>query len=394
MFSSRPLEFGAGLVIDGDWMVAGTQQNSTGPYQAIFIFKWDGSQWAMHQKIEYPANNQSAGYGIHSDISGDTIVVSAYSDNGSGTGAGGAGSVFVYRLDATDNDTWKQEQIIANAGSFSWYGENLRVDGDTLVIPARTEGGNTGAAYIYDRDCSSGTCLWSQTQKFTGENSVDVFGAGVFLSGDTLFIGAPHADGNGLTDSGKVYYYTRAQAGGQWTLQQSFTPSSAMADDRAGQILAFDGETLFVPSWSRTVDGVWGVGYGWIYEQNSSGEWEVTQELENPSGAGGIYYGAWRPSIRGDTLVVPSRAGIDVWKKIDGSWALQKVIPKSGEDCEATAFHDDSLVFSCEATDGRKGSVYYLTCPDAFTVAAADGGKLHHFLSILPLIFLGHSSYP
>ena len=309
----------------------------------------------------------------------------------------GKGSVHVYRLDTSDNDTWKQEQRIQNTASTGdWYGDQLCLEGDTLIVPSRNEASNRGAVYVYERDCSSSTCSWGQTQKFTGENSSDGFGSGAFLSGNTLFLGAPHADDNGLTDPGKVHYYTRAQAGGQWTLQQSFTPPSAMADDRAGQILAFDGETLFVPSWSRTVDGVWGVGYGWIFEQNSSGEWEVTQELENPSGAGGIYYGAWRPSIRGDTLVIPSRAGIDVWKKTGGIWALEKVLPKSGEDCEATAFHDDSLVFSCEATDGRKGAIYYLTCPDAFTAAAADSSKLHSFPfnSIIPLMFLWHSSYP
>ena len=358
-------------------------------YQAIYVYKWDGSQWIEHQTIEYPAIDQDAGYGQHVDISGDTIVAEAWKDNGNGDGAGGSGSVFVYRLDAADNDKWKQEAVIANeVGTFTWYGQFLRVDGDTLVILALIENGNTGAVYIYDRDCSSGTCSWSLTQKFTGDNAGDVFSAYSALSGNSLFISVRDVDVDGISNTGQVNYYTRTEAGGEWTLQQSFTPSNVEALDRFGQIMAFDGTTLFVPV-LRQFDGAWAVGYAYIYEQNSdTGEWEVTQEFEDPSGAAGVLYGAWRPSVRGDTLAIPSRAGIDVWKKVGGSWALEKHLPKSGR-CHATALHNDALAFGCRDTDNKKGAVYYLTCPDAFTAAAADGtsgGKCIYFISIPPFL--------
>ena len=319
----------------------------------------------------YDRTNGWSGFGRHVAMSGDTIAVA---DNESYID-GLKGSVYIYRLDTSDNDTWKQEQRIVNTASTgNWYGDFLSLEGDTLVVPSLNENSNRGAVYIYDRICSSGTCSFELTQNFSGENAGDVFGAYASLSGNSLFISVRDVDIDGISNTGQVSYYTRTQAGGQWTLQQSFTPSNVVAEDRFGEIMAFDGTTLFVPTWRRVVDGVWGVGYGWIYELNqSTGEWEVTQELENPSGAtGGIYYGAWKPSVRGDTLVIPSTAGIDVWKKIDGSWALQKVIPKS-EGCHITAFHDDSLAVGCTATDGSKGAVYYLTCPDAFTAAAADG---------------------
>ena len=401
--STSNLGFGNDIAIDGGWMVV---SHLGAQYQEIYMFKWDGSQWIEHQKIGYPGQHETlnAYYGGSVDISGDTIVVAAYHDNGEGTGKTtidrGGGSVFVYRLDATDNDTWKQEAIIANdlqspeGGGPNWtnfFGQFLRLEGDTLVVPHFNGGYVLGFVTIYDRDCTSGTCSWSKLQRIEGPDTPgdhSGFGGGVALSGNTLFVGAHGIDVDGVSNAGTIFYYTRDQVGGQWTRQQSFTTSGAMNNDQSSIILAFDGETLLVPSWLRTVDGVPGVGHAWVFEQNSNtGEWEVTQELENPSGAAGIYYGAWRPSVRGDTLVIPSRAGIDVWKKTGGTWALEKTISKSGEHCESTAFHDDSLVFSCDFTDGKKGAIYYLTCPDAFPAAAADGGsapasggKCTHFL--------------
>ena len=35
-------------------MVVGHDQNSSSPYESIYIYKWDGSDWIFHQKIEYP----------------------------------------------------------------------------------------------------------------------------------------------------------------------------------------------------------------------------------------------------------------------------------------------------------------------------------------------------
>ena len=331
------------------------------------------------------------------DISGDTIVVSAWSDNGNGDGAGGGGSVFVYRLDVDDNDTWKQEDIVANPGSFSWYGQNSRVDGNTLVVPALIENGNKGAAYIYERDCSSGTCSWDQTQKFSGENAGDIFGGDAALSGNSLFISLRDTTFNGISKSGQVNYYTRTEAGGQWTLQQSFIHPNVEAGDRFGEIMSFDGTTLAVASTRH--DSL--AGRVWIYELNSStGELIFKQELA-PSVSGAGRYGLLKMALRGDTLAIQSNLGPDLWKKVDGTWTFQKNFPLTNMGsnlCYHAALHDDTVLFGCRFVDGNKGAIYYLTCPDAFPAAAADGGSAaasggkwsHCFFRldhIMPLIF-------
>ena len=392
------------MAIDGDWMVVSqVYLVTTNQYQAIQIFKWNGSQWIEHQEFVYPTVTWSR-FGESVDISGDTIVVSAANDNGLGTGTWtgsgdvqggsghkGGGSVFVYRL---ENDVWEQEAVIPNdlqIGPHNTFGWMLRLEGDTLAVPHWNGGYVPGYVTIYNRDCTSGTCEWPQLQRLEGpetEKNYAGFGGPVALSGNNLFVGVPFIDAD---RTGAVFYYTRDEVGGQWTFQQSIIPSSAMANDDFGYLLAFDGETLLVPTWKR------GLGHAWIFEQNSNtGEWEVTQELDSPSGT---FSGLYRPSIRGDNLMIPSRAGIDVWKKTGGSWALQKAIPRS-EECESTAFHEDTLAFGCRATNGYRGSVYYLTCPDAFPAAAADGGKfiyfssiplfLSCFLSILLMVYLSH----
>ena len=99
----------------------------------------------------------------------------------------------------------------------------------------------------------------------------------------------------------------------------------------------------------------------------------MTQEI---AGALGLdKFGAFQPALRGDTLAITSNLGLEVWKKADGIWSFEKGYSVQAEGCTVARFHDDALTIGCGQADNYKGAVYYLTCPDAFTAAAADGGS-------------------
>ncbi len=171
-------------------------------------------------------------------MSGDTVVVGAISENGSGTGVNpvpdeathDAGAAYVYVRSETG---WSQQAYPkpSNAGIDDFFGYSVAVSGDTVVVGAYREDGNgtgvnpttdelagyaAGAAYVFVR---SGT-RWMQQAYLKASNTQvgDEFGFSVATSGDTVVVGAPGEDGRGTgvnpasdnlaADAGAAYVFT------------------------------------------------------------------------------------------------------------------------------------------------------------------------------------------
>ncbi|MCX4241745.1 hypothetical protein [Paraliomyxa miuraensis] len=147
-----------------------------------------------------------------------------------------SGAVYVLTRDGMG--TWSHQAYVkaSNPDSNDWFGISVALsgDGNTLAVTALSEdsnatgiGGNqaddsaisSGAVYLLTRD---GMGTWSQQAyvKASNTNVGDHFGFGVALSGDgnTLAIGASHEDSNAtgiggnqgddsVTNSGAVYLY-------------------------------------------------------------------------------------------------------------------------------------------------------------------------------------------
>ena len=103
----------------------------------------------------------------------------------------------------------------ALAAADDGLGRSVAVSGETVALGVPGDDGvggmDTGAVVIFVR--SGG--VWSQQARLTrpGAAPGDAFGASVALSGDTLAVGAPKADGS----RGEVYVYLRS--GAIWSRQ-------------------------------------------------------------------------------------------------------------------------------------------------------------------------------
>ncbi|NJN30804.1 MAG: hypothetical protein HC824_10575 [Synechococcales cyanobacterium RM1_1_8] len=104
-------------------------------------------------------------------------------------------------------------------GDFSGFSVLLSGDGKTLAVGAPRNdgnGSNSGQVRLYRYDDNNGS--WSQLgSDLDGEASGDFSGWSVSLSGDgnTLAVGAPYNDGNGV-DSGQVRLYRYDDGSGNW----------------------------------------------------------------------------------------------------------------------------------------------------------------------------------
>ncbi|MBC8170963.1 MAG: hypothetical protein H7X77_04810, partial [Anaerolineae bacterium] len=135
--------------------------------------------------------------------------------------------------------TQEQKLTASDGATDDYFGTIVAIDGDTAIIGAPRDDGTgteSGAAYIFVRD---GGGVWSQQQKiFPGDlGADDNFGISVSISGDTVIVGAPFQG----TNQGAAYVFTRS--GVVWTQQQKLTTSDAGNNDGIGAAVKVVGDT-------------------------------------------------------------------------------------------------------------------------------------------------------
>ena len=252
---------------------------------AAYVYVRNGAgAWTFQAYLKASNPGTNDGFGKAVAIYGDTIVVGAPTENGSGTGVNPtpdelgtfSGAVYVFTRNGT---TWTQQAYVkaSNTGYFDIFGAAVAISDDTIIVgasgedgsgtgvnPASNEGASaSGAAYVFTRSGS----VWSQQAYLKASNTGadDAFGVSVGLSGDTVIVGAYGEDGSGTginptsdelaADAGAAYVFTRS--GSVWTQQAYLKAANSGAGDTFGRSVAAFGEMVAV-----SADGEDGSGRG------------------------------------------------------------------------------------------------------------------------------------
>ncbi len=296
--------FGSSVAMTGSTVVVGAPQedssgtgvnsgmqsdNSSWDSGAAYVFVKSGGIWSQQAYLKASNAGPDDRFGHAVDISGDTIVVSAITEESNGvgvnSGAGAnnsmdsAGAVYVF---VRNGSTWTQEAYIkaSNTGSTDRFGSGLAISGDTIVVGAfressRGTGVNTGmqsdnssllsgAAYVFTRNST----LWTQEAFLKASNAEDgdMFGWSVDISGATIVVGAVQEDSsgtgvngsaqadNGLAWAGAAYVFTKAN--GAWSQQAYLKASNTGANDRFGGTVAVSGDFVVVGAKGEDSDGI------------------------------------------------------------------------------------------------------------------------------------------
>lgn len=334
--------FGEVVAISGDTLVVGATRedsslaggpadNSAGAAGAVYVFVREGSAWIQQAFLK--ASNAEAGdrFGQAVGISGDTIVVSASSEDSSLAGgeadnsASYAGAVYVFvRVEGV----WSQQAFLkaSNAEAGDNFGYAVAISGDTIVVGAHTEnssaaGGqadnsaeHAGAAYVFVR---SGT-TWTQQAFLKASNAEqrDMFGLVVAISGDTIVVGAPSEDSsaaggesdNSTDAAGAVYVFKRTWA--VWVQEAYLKASNANASDSFGGAVAISGDTIVVGATyeaggegsPETDNSVYGAGAAYVFTRSGT-TWAQQARLKAANVDARDLFG-WSVGISGDVLVV------------------------------------------------------------------------------------------
>jgi hypothetical protein len=207
------------------------------------VFTRTGSSWTQQAKLT--ATDAAAGdrFGSTVAVSGDTVIIGAPFDDGTGTDSG-SGYVFT-----RTGSSWSQQAKLtaSDAAAGDQFGNSVAVSGDTAVIGAPDDddaaaaAASSGSGYVFARTGSS----WSQQAKLTAADATiaDLFGSAVAVAGDTAVIGAP-GDGDAGFNSGSGYVFTRSGSG--WSQQAKLTAPDAAGGDYFGSAVAVSGDTAHI----------------------------------------------------------------------------------------------------------------------------------------------------
>ena len=155
------------------------------------------------------------GFAVAIDL--DTIAVGAVFDTND-EGDLKHGSVYIF---SRNDGVWMETQklIASDAADGDWFGMAVDMQGDTMVVGAKYVGYGFGAAYVF-MQLQGG--LWSEMQKLsTGPTSEtnDHFGEDIAIDGQTIVVGELYSNAN----RGVAYVYIKDNDG-IWILQAQLLP--------------------------------------------------------------------------------------------------------------------------------------------------------------------------
>ncbi len=286
--------FGHSVAVDGDTAVVGAYEDESEKGAAYVLAKDSSGAWSQVAKLT--ASDGEAGdiFGWSVAVDWDTVVVGARYDDSAYVftkpGTGWATATETAKLTASDG-------VVGD-----WFGQSVAVDGDTVVVGASEDDGS-GSAYVFTKAADSVWTDATHTAKLTASDGddFDEFGKSVAVDGDTAVAGAPNNDGYG-----SAYVFIKPAAGWDDATQTAKLTPGAIDDGAAGlagtfgAAVAVDGGTVVVGA--SAYSGSQGRAY--VFTKPSGGweDAERTAELAT-SDAEKNQFG-WSVAVDGNTVVV------------------------------------------------------------------------------------------
>jgi hypothetical protein len=250
-------------------------------------------------RVTIPSPQASDRSGDSVAIDGDTMVLGSPGDDVSTRANQGSATIYV----RDPAGVWSfQQQLFGDATAAEFFGRDVAVSGDTIVVGADGAATSTGAAYIFTRSGST----WSRQQRITASDGAqdDQFGKSVAISRDTIIVGALLDDTAAGVDAGSAYVFNRS--GTTWTQNGNrLFASDAAAVDRFGTDVAIDGATVVVGAPGDDTAGGDSAGSAYVFIL-SAGPTVQQGHLFATDGATSDSFAA-RVDVDTDTVVVGAR---------------------------------------------------------------------------------------
>lgn len=234
--------FGYSVAISGNYAIVGAYNDDVGANAnqgSASIYQFDGSSWVLMQKLTDATGAATYNYGNSVSISENNAIVGAYHE--AVTPYFNLGSASIYQFNGSN---WALKQKIFNPigthPSSIFFGSSVSLSGNYLVVGTYLDlGMGKGTASIYHY--INGSWIFMQTMSEANSIADDYFGISVSLSGNFLIVGTYHDDIGSNTNQGSASIFMRV--GNAWGKLQYVTDPMGNTDDGFGITTALDGST-------------------------------------------------------------------------------------------------------------------------------------------------------
>ena len=366
--------FGMAVAMDGDTVVVGAPyENSNAGAVYVYVRDASGDGFTEQAKLTRTTNTANHYFGMNLDISGNRLVVGAYYD---GTSQSGAVYHFIRNGSTWDGPYSISEPTISAGDNF---GSAVALDGTTLVVGA--SGGNK--AYVYEwgsLGCGSLCGINGEGWKHEAtlqEGTGTAFQGGIDVSVDGDLIAV--ADENWSSScgaycyaQGRVHMYYR-NGSGDWNLDATLTRAGGSSWESFGRSVSLSSNRVAIGVPAFHYGAIPDTGAVYVYTRDSdsfaaASTWTGVQVLSNTIG-NGEYFGASVSMDEGRLFVVSlesnSTGELFVLRE-DGTWAFEETVGggistgiNSNHEWEAAgAIEGETLVYGQAKDNSNRGKVF------------------------------------
>jgi hypothetical protein len=297
--------FGYSVAISGDAMVIGayTDDDSASESGSAYIFRNNGTTWVEEAKLTASDADSSDQFGRSVALSGDVVLIGAYAD--SDTLISEYGSAYIFRYDGS---LWVEEAKLtaSDADSSDHFGWSVAISGDVAVIGSYADSDTLideyGSVYIFRYDGSS----WVEEAKLTASDAdtSDHFGWSVAVEGDVVIAGA-YADDDSGSESGSAYVFR--YDGLSWIEDEKLVASDADTSDYFGRSVAVSGDVVIIGAEGN--DGrITDTGSAYVFRYDGT-MWIEEAKLYALDGRADDLFGS-SVSLSGDVAIIGSYRNI------------------------------------------------------------------------------------
>ncbi len=375
-------EFGISVAVNGDTVVVGARQDDTSN-GAAYVFTEVSGVWKHVAKLTADDGAANDEFGISVAVDGDTIVVGAHQDDDNGDLSG---SAYVFTRDSAGG--WRQRaKLTASDGEAGdRYGYSVGVSGDTVVVGAYSDDrneANTGAAYflripgwtdILDSAATTTshivTGLTNNVEHTFQVRGVNAAGGGSASArvGGTPTFAIPNRPTGFAADAGDAvvdlswvdpedstidkYQLLQIIQGGKLTTASTYDP--VVWGDGFGISVAVDGNTAVVGAYKDDDDGANSGSVHVFTRSSSTAPWSWAAKLTADDASENDEFGI-SVAVHGDTIVVGAHqndadeGAAYVFTKVSGVWGQKAKLTASDATADdafgiSVAVHDETVV--------------------------------------------------
>ena len=297
--------FGTSVALDGDRLVVGAEDTSTGGSVYLFTGNWlTGTAKQVGETITHDRDitgkggklsiGSGDGFGKSVALKGNKLAVGAWGDQGltPSISARNRGAVYLFTVDWNAGTIVQKTKIHDNPavgfhlGHSDYFGTSVALSGNRLAVGAMGDGAY-GAAYLFTVNWDTGTVTQNMKITYSASSplsilSGDHFGSSVALDGNRLAVGASH-DGTGGDNRGAVYLLTVDWSSNTYTLNKKIAHDTVSGlslanDDNFGYDVSLQGNRLAVGAYKDSISGdVRGAVYLFAVDWNTNA---VTKKLK------------------------------------------------------------------------------------------------------------------